>query len=119
MTRRAVPPMTEAEKRVYQRGYNRGRTRASDMFHRMYKLAKEWRAKAIAGSCTGVCENCALWEKQSQTTRWGICGQIWETVIEGYAWAEINPYVKDAKARLVTQSDFGCVTFRVKPLEGE
>ena len=88
---------TDAEKRAYLRGYNRGRDRAWRSWRKVIEIAAGWRRKAAEGYGGKRCDGCALWQRGSASTKWGFCSQDYNASPDlGWIWAEGPNCTRDA-----------------------
>lgn len=105
---------TEAEKREYARGYNRGRARVSGYAQRAFLLAKRFRGMMRAAESAALgrdnwrsreCQNCERWTRGGDgkpNYKWGTCrADFMPEVGEPQMWAD---------SEIDTHENFGCVS---------
>lgn len=101
---------TRAEQLEYGRGYNRGVARARDHIKAVIEIAKGYR-RAVRGEGPeeSLCKNCARWTRGEGHAFWGRCRADFEWDLEPRMWADAWPAKE--KAEIITQPEFGCVSW--------
>ena len=102
-------PKTDAEKREYTRGYNRGRNRAIAWAQKAIVIAKAYRDRLADSNTERRCSTCLRWTRGCKDCLWGRCSGDFERRVEPAMWAE-TPYGTPRRddLELVTTEDFGC-----------
>lgn len=105
---------TEAEKREYQRGYNRGRARVAGYASRAFRIAERFRNMMRAAERAALgrdnwrsreCQNCERWTRGGDgkpNYKWGICRADFMSEV-GESWM-------GAVSQISTHEGFGCVS---------
>lgn len=108
---------TVNDRREYQRGYRRGRARASEWIHKLIELAKLYRGQRVDQGVPNRCATCRRWARGgggsgAESCRWGICKADFEWSVEGRMWAGTRS--GDREMHITTSEDFGCVSWLPK-----
>ncbi len=100
---------SDAERRAYMRGYNRGRKSVWSAYSKIIEISKAWRTKAAEGYFGGArCDTCANWKRSGQA-KWGKCSQDWESAPSlGTAWADSEDF---HETYLASHENFACVNW--------
>jgi hypothetical protein len=107
---------SDAEKRAYLRGYNRGVKRENNHVRKITDIAKGWRLKAQEGFGGKRCDTCAYWRRgEGQRILWGECGQDWESAGGGLgtAWPDWDSG-RGASRILISHENFACINWQPK-----
>ena len=102
---------TEAEKRAYQRGYNRAQRNASNRAWHALEIAKAYRDRLGEINHAPICRNCRRWTRGCQSCVWGICAADFERTAEPAMWAEALVAESHVDRKVITTEDFGCVNW--------
>ena len=113
------PPMTEAEKRAYQRGYRHGQDRCRELAQQASAIAKGYRDRAEQPP--GRCAGCSRWTHGGGGAVWGYCAASFEFSLEPRMWAERHPDHPERwtpphdKLAIITTQDFTCPNWLPTP----
>lgn len=101
---------TPGEAREYQRGYNRGRSRAITWATTAISIAKGYRARLTDVHPDLRCVTCARWTRGCTACVWGFCRGDFERGAEPAMWADSLPG-ETSQRQIITTENFGCVNW--------
>lgn len=97
---------TDAEKREYMRGYNRGRARYGEHAQRLLHIVQGYRSRLADADSARICQGCDRWTRGQPNCQWGICRADFEWSAEPRMWTDPHDSIS-----IVTQPNFGCVSW--------
>jgi hypothetical protein len=104
---------TRTEQLEYSRGYNRGLARSHDRVQRILRIAQRYRESCDTPT-ESLCRTCDRWTRGGPSCVWGECRADFEYGLEPRMWAEGG---KSPKGTVVTDENFGCISWIPKPTD--